>query len=236
MEFTLLANAAIAAFAGWAMLWWEGRRGNADRCAGSLWDTALIAVIVGIFVGRLVEMMINGVMPWLHPGDIVLVRAGISTMGATLAAVGTFFWVSRREPVAMADGISAAALATLSGWHGGCAVRGACLGTVSDLPWAIAQEGSAVTRHPVEIYAAMLFAAAAVGLALWKAYGRPPAGVPASLALLAAAGIRLITEPIRPSLGGGPVWFYVLGIVVGAVSAVFFWLRSRNPSPEPQTP
>jgi len=229
MEFTLLANAAIAAFAGWAMLWWEARRGNADRCAGNLWEAGLIAAVVGIFGGRIVQMVVDGVLPWQHAGDVVLVRGGVSTVGASLLAVVTFLWIARREPVAMVDGISAAALAALAGWHGACGVRGACLGTPSDLPWALAQEGSTVTRHPVELYAATVFALAAVGVAVWKAYGRPPAGVPASLALAAAGGIRFVTETVRPSLGGGPVWFYALGLVGGLAAVAAFAARARRP-------
>ena len=125
----------------------------------------------------------------------------------------------------MADGISAAALAGLAGWHAGCLVRGTCLGTASDLPWAIAQTGSDVTRHPVGIYAALMLGAAAIGLAWWKAYRRPPAGAPAALAVIAAAGTRLVVEPLQPSISGGPVWFYATGLVVGVAALVWSVVR-----------
>lgn len=230
MEFGLLANAAIAASAAWAVLWWEARHGNADRCAGNLWEAGLAAVVAGIFGGRIIEMLLNEVMPWQHPADVVLVRAGVSTAGATVVALATFGWIGRREPVAFADGIAAAALAGLAGWHGGCLVRGtaACLGTASDLPWSVAQQGSAITRHPVEIYAALLFAAAALAVAWWKAYRRPLPGLPASLSVAAAGAIRLVTEPMRPSLSGGPVWLYVAGVAVGLTAAAVFTVRARR--------
>jgi prolipoprotein diacylglyceryltransferase len=93
--------------------------------------------------------------------------------------------------------------------------RGSFLGTPSDLPWAMTQAGSSVTRHPVEIYAALAYLVVAVAVALWKAYGRPPLGAAASVAIIGAAGVRLLTEPMRPSLSGGPVWFYALGVMVG---------------------
>jgi prolipoprotein diacylglyceryltransferase len=228
MEFTLLAAAAFAVMGLYAMLYWEARHGNADRCAGSLFETAVTSAAVGVFVGRIVAMIIDGVNPITHPADIILVRAGVSTVGATLGAFGVFFWLSRRELVPMADGISAAALAGLAGWHAGCLARDACLGTASDLPWAVAQEGSEITRHPVGLYAALLFAVAAIAIALWKAYRWPGFGIPASAAIAAAGTIRLIVEPMQPSISGGPTWFYALGVVVGLAGVVWFWRRRRR--------
>ena len=84
----------------------------------------------------------------------------------------------------------------LAGWHGGCVWRGTCLGTVSDLPWAFGLPGSDVTRHPVELYAAVGLALVAVALTRmplrpWMATG---------IAIAAAAAFRLATQPMRPSL------------------------------------
>jgi prolipoprotein diacylglyceryltransferase len=222
MEFTLLGAAAIAASSAYGMLWWEAKRGNAARCAGNLWETAIVSVVAGIFIGRIVAMLVDGVNPFAHPLDIMLVRSGVSTIGASLGTAVVFLWQSRKEPISMADGISAAALAGLAGWHAGCLVRGTCLGTASELPWALAQEGSTLTRHPVGIYAALLLAVAAFVLAWWKAYRRPPAGTPASLAVVAAAAARLGTEPFQPSLSGGPVWFYAGVLVAGLAGVVWF--------------
>lgn len=229
MEFTLVAAAALGATAAYVMLWWEARHGNGDRCAGNIWEAGLVSVVVGIFAGRIVAMLIDGVNPVAHPGDVLLVRGGISTVAASLSAVLTYLWIGRREPIAMADGIAAAALAGLAGWHAGCVFRdSACLGTASELPWAIAQPGSAVTRHPVELYAAALLLIAAAALAAWKAYGRPPPGAPASAALLTAGAVRLVTEPLRPSLTGGPVWWYALAAVVGLIGLIAFTVRARG--------
>jgi prolipoprotein diacylglyceryltransferase len=227
MEFTLLANAAIAAGAGWLMLWWEARRGNASRCGGNLWETALVAAVAGVLGGRLVAMLVAGVAPWSHPLDILVVRGGVSTAGAAVTACVVYLVLARREPLAMADGISAAALAALAGWHGGCVTRAACLGTPSDVPWAVAQAGSTVTRHPVEIYSALLLGVAAVAIALWKAHGRPRPGVPAGLATSAAGGIALLTEPMRASLSGGPMWFYATATLAGLVAVATFSLSGR---------
>jgi hypothetical protein len=109
-----------------------------------------------------------------------------------------------------------AILLALAGWHAGCLWRGACLGTVSDLPWAWSQTGSSVTRHPVEIYAAL---ALALGAYLVSRLGWRP-WVRAGAALALASGIRLATEPLRPSITGGPIGWYVAGLVLGIVGIV----------------
>jgi prolipoprotein diacylglyceryltransferase len=89
-------------------------------------------------------------------------------------------------------------------------------------------DGSTVTRHPVQLYAAILFAIAAYAIAAWKQYGRPPIMVPAGAALIAAGTIRLVTEPLRISLAGGPVWFYAAGIVAGIAMVVASFVRARS--------
>lgn len=222
MEFTLLGAAAIAAGAAYLMLWWEAKHGNAARCTGNLWEIGVVSAVSGIFIGRIVAMLVDGTNPIAHPADIILVRSGVSTAGASIGAATVFLWQARKEPIYVADGLSAAALAGLAGWSAGCLVRGTCLGTASDLPWAISQAGSTVTRHPVGIYAAVMFGVAAVAIAWWKAYRRPSAGLPASAAVVAAAAIRLVTEPFQPSLSGGPLWFYGAALAVGIAGVIWF--------------
>ena len=73
--------------------------------------------------------------------------------------------------------------------------------------------------------AALMLGAAAIGLAWWKAYRRPPAGAPAALAVIAAAGTRLVVEPLQPSISGGPVWFYAAGLAAGIAALVWSVVR-----------
>ncbi len=215
MEFSLLGAVFVAMVLLYVTLYWEARRGNAVSCSRNLWDLALTAVLVGVFVGRVAAMVDAGVNPITHPGDLIIIRGGVATGPATVAALATAAWIGRKELWPVLDGLAAAALAGLGGWHAGCVVRDACLGTPSDLPWAIAQEGSAVTRHPVEIYAALGLVIAAAAIAVWRMKGRPAPGMPAGLALAAAGLARLATEPLRPTLAGGPVGWYVAGLLVG---------------------
>ena len=220
MEFTLLGAVLFAILPLYGMLYWEGRRGNAASCTKNLWDIALAGVIAGVVVGRLAAMIADGVNPLTHPADIIIIRGGVATGPAALAGLATVAWLGRDELWPVLDGLAAAALAGLGGWHAGCVVRDACLGTASDLPWAVAQDGSSVTRHPVEMYAAFaLFFGAAV-VAVWRQRGRPAPGLPAGVALAYASGVRLLTEPLRPALGTGPVWWYAAGVVAGAIVAL----------------
>ncbi|MDJ0664091.1 MAG: prolipoprotein diacylglyceryl transferase [Acidimicrobiia bacterium] len=229
MEFSLLGAVFVAVIPLYLVIYWEAKRGNAASCARSLWDVALAAMVAGIFVGRLAAMIGDGVNPLQNPADILIVRGGVATGPATIAALATVAWLGRTEVLAYADGLAAAALAGLGGWHAGCVVRESCLGTPSDLPWAVAQGGSSITRHPVEIYAAIALFIAAGALAFWRARGRPRPGVPAASALLIAAFVRLLTEPMRPSLGTGQRWWYAAGIAVAIVALVVSMRRGDQP-------
>jgi prolipoprotein diacylglyceryltransferase len=228
MEFTLLASAAMAAGAFWLMVRWEAKRGNAAGCALDIWEAGITSAIGGMLIGRLVAMLSVGINPLTDPGQILLIRSGVSAVGATLGTLVIFSFLARHELFSAADAIAPAALAGLAGWHAGCLPTDGCLGTESSLPWAMVLDGSTVTRHPVELYAAILFAIAAFGIAAWKQYGRPPLLAPAGVALMAAGTIRLATEPLRISLAGGPVWLYAAGIVIGTAVVVTAFVRARN--------
>jgi len=219
MEFSLLGAAAIGVFGFWMMIRWEAKRGNAAGCAVDIWDTGLVAAIAGLFIGRIVSMVQTGVNPLTEPLQIMLMRSGVSTVAVVIGTLLVFSYLARNALVAAADGIAPAALMGLAGWYAGCLATGSCLGTESSLPWAVALPGSEITRHPVEIYAAIGMALASIALALWKQHGRPAPGSVGGLALLSASAIRLATEPLRISLAGGPILLYGAGVVAG--SAIF---------------
>jgi prolipoprotein diacylglyceryltransferase len=227
VEFTLLAAAAVAFLALTAELVWERRNGLLGS-AKDLTEIAFTAAVAGMLVGRLAAMVSDGVNPILHPADILIVRGGVATGPAALGALAWVAWAGKDRLWQVADGLSAAALAGLAGWHAGCLARHACLGTPSDLPWAYAQRGSGVTRHPVELYAAVLLVVAAVALGFWRWKKPPRPGVAASLALAIAGGVRLVTEPLRPALSHEPVAWYGAAVVAGLIAV---WWRARRPGP-----
>lgn len=229
MEFSLLGAAAIGVFGFWIMIRWEAKRGNAAGCAVDIWDAGLVSAIAGLFIGRIVSMVQTGVNPVTEPLQIMLMRSGVSTVAVVIGTLLVFSFLARASLIAAADGVAPAALMGLAGWYAGCLATGSCLGTESSLPWAVPLPGSEITRHPVEIYAAVAMALVSIALALWKQHGRPAPGSVAGLALLSASAIRLITEPLRISLAGGPVLLYSAGIVVGsAMVIVSIVSRQRN--------
>ena len=154
-------------------------------------------------------------------------RSGVTTVAVVLGTLLVLSYLARASLVAAADGVAPAALVGLAGWYAGCLATGSCLGTESSVPWAVPLPGSSITRHPVEIYAAIAMALASIALALWKQHGRPPMGSVAGLAILAASAIRLVTEPLRISLAGGPVLLYGAGVLVGGGLFVASILNSR---------
>lgn len=206
MEFTLLWATLTAVAFGWI-----GLRIWSDRLPEHSFDLLIGAGVAGLVAGRLTAMATQGINPLTGPGEIILIRGGVDTGAATIVFVATLLWTTRRSPGAL-DALGPAILLALAGWHAGCLWRGSCLGSPSELPWAWVLDGGAVTRHPVEIYAAVGLAVGAwlVSRLGWRLWLR------AGAALAVAAGVRLVTEPLRPSIAGGPVWWYAAGMAIGA--------------------
>lgn len=211
MELTLLWAVVTA-----GVLAWLGLRIWSERVRDDGFDRLLGAALIGLVAGRLATMVSQGVNPIINLGDFVIIRGGIHTGAATLAFLTYLVWTTRSEPGAV-DALAPAVLFGLAGWHSGCVWRGSCLGTQSDLPWAWALEASDITRHPVELYAVigLIVGAFVVSRLSWRPWVR------AGTALAIAAAVRLVTEPLRPSITGGPVYWYLAAIVVGlAVAAL----------------
>lgn len=219
MEFSLLGAALTAVLASWAGLRWLGP----DRQRGDL-DRLISAAAVGLLAGRLAAMLSQGVNPLSHIAEILVVRGGVSTVVASVAFISTIAY-STRPGLEGVDRLASAALVGLAGWHAGCLWRGACLGSPSGLPWAWPLPGSDVTRHPVELYAALLLLAGAVMVA------RVGKGRAAGAALAVAGGARLLTEPLRPSLEGGPVLWYWGALLVGVAAFAYLTIRPGTESP-----
>ena len=211
MEFTLLWAALTA-----VGLAWLGTHIWSERLPDHPTDRMVGAAATGLLVGRLVAMLLQGTNPLTNPTDILIVRGGVHAGAATTAALGPYLRAAKWKPGYL-DATAPAALMGLAGWHAGCLWRGACLGAESNLPWAWTQDGSLISRHPVELYAAigLLLAAWLVSRLPWRLLTR------AGVALTSAGLVRLLTEPIRPSITGGPVGWYVGAVVVGLAAALF---------------
>jgi prolipoprotein diacylglyceryltransferase len=230
VEFTLLWAAATGVGLALLTARVEKRLGLVPEEVGSLGDLILGGAVTGLITGRLAAMALAGTSPFSNPGDILIIRSGVDTGFASLGALLFVAFTSRRVLAAVTDSLAPAALVGLSGWHAGCLYRGACLGTPSTLPWAVSQSGSPVTRHPVEIYAALLFLIFGLLLLWWLRSGRRIPGSVGAVGLALAGFVRLVTEPMRPSLGTGPIGWYGFAVLLGLVAAVALWWGARRRS------
>lgn len=224
MEFTLLGAALTGAVGAWLGLRLPGVRSRAERLERP-WDVLVGAAAVGVFSGRVVEMISAGVNPLTNPFDVILVRGGVDTVAASIGALMTLAWVFRADLTTL-DIVAPAALLGLAGWHAGCLWTGSCLGAATGGDWGFTLPGSEVGRHPTELYAALALAAFAVAATRF----RTPF-VSTGVALAAAGAVRAATQPIRPSLTGGPMWAYVTAIALGVAVAVVGrrWAAPVNP-------
>lgn len=226
MEFRLLIAAVLALAVAVPVIDAATRDDPEER--RSRIDLLLGAVMGGVLVGRITAMLLGGTNPLLRPADLLIVRGGVEPMAATLGALATVVALRRSGALRSLDLLAIPALAGLAGWHGACLLRSACLGTPSDLPWAYAEAGSTLTRHPVELYAAVLLGVAAVLLAR---AGITTLGVLTGSALVAAATVRLLTEPLRPTLGSGRVAVYGIGLAVATLATVALIFAGRRRVP-----
>lgn len=210
MDLTLLSRAAGALAAASLGLWLLRRRRPPDY--GGPFSDLLGAVLAGLAAGRLVYVVAEGVDLLGRPLDFVMVRGGIASGPAGLAALGYLAWTCRSNLAARMDHLAPAALLGLAAWEAGCWWQGACLGAPSGLWWAMALPGSDLTRHPVGMYAAVLLAAGAAWLLRLPL---PRQGATAAIGLGWASVVRLAV-PLW-SVGGwsSRSWWYVAGLLVG---------------------
>ncbi len=232
MEFTLLGNALIAVAALHVTVRVLSRDARFTTAAPRAWDSLLGAAMIGLVVGRLWAMIATGTNPATHLFDILLIRGGVDTIGATVGFIAAIVWGYRERLSPAADALAAPALFGLAGWHGGCLVRDACTGVATTLPWGI--EGTVgVSRHPVEIYTALLLIiAGAWSIRAWRKGSL--AGVLGPLGLVMASLARAVTEPLRLHLGSGLVGFYLFGAAAGGILLLLG--RGKGYRARPQQP
>lgn len=222
MEFRLLGAVIVAVAAATGTIAVIHRTAPVTR--RRLLDLVATGLLGGIALGRIWAMVAAGTNPIAHPLDLLIVRGGVDTVGATIGALAAVAWATRSDLVPLLDALAPAATFGLAGWHAGCLARSACLGTPTTLPWGWPATGGGPDRHPVEIYAALLLVAAALAvLRLWRRH--PGTGRATALALVTVALVRLVTEPLRPVLGNGLIVEYAVATAAAALLAVWVWRR-----------
>ena len=163
-------------------------------------------------------MVSDGVNPLTNLGDVILVRAGVDTLGATIGAVAVILWTYRRRLPRALDAVTTPALVGLAGWHAGCLARGSCN----------------ANGQPVELYAAAgMLVVAAVTWWWWRRGAAAGAVVAGGLA--GASAVRLVTEPLRYHLGSGQLALYAVGVGVGILGILVAEVVERTRPTKPET-
>jgi prolipoprotein diacylglyceryltransferase len=226
MEFSLLAAVAVAAVAVGVSLAVIHRTDPPLRRITI--DLAIIGILAGIGAGRVWAMAAAGTNPLTHPADLLIVRGGVDTFAAAGAGLAAVAWAGRHDGWHALDALAPGVVFGLAGWHAGCVMRRACLGTPTGLPWGWATTPGGVGRHPIELYAALLFVVVGVAV-VWLWRHRPGTGLAAATALFGAAAARALTEPLRPVIGSGRTIGYLVAAGLAAIVAAIVLWRTRQP-------
>lgn len=224
MEFTLL-GAVLIAYA--AMTITSKRLQSEDT--PKIGDVLLGAAMMGLVTGRIWYMIGTNTNPLTNLGDLILVRAGVSTIGATVGFLAVLVWQFKKNTAFGAALVAVPALVGLAGWEIGCLVRGTCLGTEASFGLTSV---AGVTRHPIGIYTGVIFLIAAFVVARLQREGLHPWTGP--LAFAFAALSRAVTEPLRLHFGDGLLWWYVSAFALGMVGVAI--ARSQKLSSHQRNP
>ena len=228
MEFTLILR-ALGAMVVAAVVLWASKR-HSPPGATQPFSDLLGAVLAGMAAGRLFYVLGEGIDLLARPMELIFIRGGVAPVPASLAAIGYLAWTCRSDLWKRLDHLVPAVLAGLAVWEAGCWWQGSCLGSPSDLWWAMPLQGSDLLRHPVGVYVSILLAAGAVWL-WWRPLRWEGASAAAGMGW--ASGVRLVT-PLW-SVGGWSewTWWYLIGVVVGAAGVLVAWHRSKRDLMDP---
>jgi phosphatidylglycerol---prolipoprotein diacylglyceryl transferase len=198
--------------------------------ADDVWNTGMIALLAGLIVARLWNVVQLWPIYLDEPGLILSLRpSGFALVpGVVAALLAAYANLLRRalDPVRMAAAFTLGMLAGAVVLSAGAYLTGSVVGTTSDLPWALPYFGE--PRHPVALYQAVLIWLLFVVLWLRRERDRP--GRTVLLAGLGYALIRLFTAAFvdEPALIGPLRQSQVIALVA---ALVFTLLLARTPKP-----
>src|SRR5262245_61863426 len=199
-----------------------------------VWNTGLLALLAGLVVARLWNVIQFWPVYWDEPTLILSLRpSGFVLLPGVLAAlIAGYANLVRRalDPVRVLAAFCVGAVAGGIMTSVGAYLTGALVGTPSAMPWALAYFGEA--RHPVALYQA--FGLWLLFIALWLGTDRERPGRTVWLAGLGYSLIRLVTDAFvdQPSLIGA---FRTGQVVALAAALVFSLLLARSTAPASPT-
>jgi phosphatidylglycerol:prolipoprotein diacylglycerol transferase len=198
--------------------------------ADDVWNTGMIALLAGLIVARLWNVVQLWPIYWDEPMLIFSLRPSgfVLLPGVVAALLAAYANLLRRalDPVRMAAAFALGMLAGGVVLSAGAYLTGSVVGAASDLPWALPYFGE--PRHPVALYQAVLIWLLFVVLCLRRERERP--GRTVLLAGLGYALIRLFTDAFvdEPALLGSLRRSQVFAL---AAALLFTLLLARTAKP-----
>ncbi len=197
-----------------------------------LWNTGLLALLAGLVVARLWNIIEFGDIYLSEPTLILSIRPGgfVLWPGISAAIVAAYLYLLHKalHPGWVAAAFTIGALAAGSLLAIGAFLTGSLLGTPSTWPWAILDWGE--LRHPVALYqAGGLFLLLAI-LWRWSDANRP--GQTILLALLGYSLLRLATDAF---VAEATRWgnFRASQVIALAAALIIVWrLASQHQNPK----
>lgn len=153
--------------------WWPLRTG----IHSSYTDLVILPVVVGLLVGRLVNVAFDAPGSFGRIGDLLIIRSGVDFWPGALVAVALVAWGGRADGVGVVARLADLAPLALIGYavyEGCCLFRDGCYGPAGSI--GLRPPGVATTMFPVGLAVAVVVVAVAVAVrALARRADDPPA-------------------------------------------------------------
>lgn len=193
-------------------------------------DVAIGPAFVGLGVGRLVAVGIDGSSSLGSLSDLLIIRSGVEFWPGVTAAVLAAAWGARRAGVVimarLADLVPLAMLG-YAGYEATCVVRDGCFGPLA--PLGLRPPGTSTTMLPIGIIAAAVVAIAAA--VLHREQSRRASAVIVLGGLIVVSAVRSIGSIWLPHIGDGLTRQHRSSILVAATatgSLVILSVASRR--------
>ncbi len=232
-QLTLPTGPIITLFAVLLALEVTGRYGRRlDLAPDDLWNTGLLALVAGLTVARLWNVIQFWDIYTSEPLLVLSIRPGgfVLWPGVIAAIIVAYLYLIRKalDPVRVAAAFTVGAVAAGVLLTTGARLTGSLVGMPSTWPWALTDLGE--QRHPVALYQALGLLLLFGALWVWSAGNQP--GRTILLALLGYSLIRLVTDAF---IAEATLWgnFRASQVIALAVALIVVWrLAHKNHRPE----
>ena len=200
-----------------------------SAAAAGFFDVAIGALVIGIAVGRLAAMAIDGAGSLTNISDLLIIRSGVEFWPGAAAGLAWVAVGARRDHVSPAERLAAITAPALVAWacyEATCLLRDGCPGPVSSV--GLRPTGLVQRMFPISLGVAVAAVGAAALVRRWHRRGLPDLQVIAAT-LIALATIRSVSSIWLPHIGDGLTRQHRTSIAVAVIASIgFVALRLRG--------